>query len=148
VLTGRGLAGSAVLPQFDATLPGVAAAGNGEDYNDSLYHLPTLAAGQTVELALFHKTFTWGNTGNAFNVDTLAAVNAAWAEKGIFDSFSGPLTAGIADTSIVLNWSPAAAAPALANTGSDVTGTVLIAGFLLTLGAAVAGGSRLRLARR
>jgi LPXTG-motif cell wall-anchored protein len=47
----------------------------------------------------------------------------------------------------VLNWSPAAA-PALANTGSDASGTLLIAGILLMLGAAVAGGSRLRLARR
>ena len=149
VLTGRGLAGSTVLPHFDPSFADGSVAGNGEDNNDSYYRLPTVAPSQTVELALFHKTFTWGDTENSFDVDTLAAVNAAWAEKGIFDSFSGPLTAGIADPSAVLNWNAApAAGPALANTGSDVSGTVLIAGVLLLLGAAAAGATRLRLVRR
>jgi len=153
VMTGRGLANSSVLPFLDPTFVDLNVAGDGEDENNSYYRLPTLAPGQTVELALFHKAFTWGATGNSPDVDTLAAINAAWADRGIFDSFSGPLIAGIADPTIVLNWNgvPVVAdVPSLAatGTGTETSALVLTTALLLLLGAALAAGSRLKFARR
>jgi hypothetical protein len=153
VMTGRGLANSSVLPYLDPTFLDDEVAGNSEDDNNSYYRLPTLAPGQTVELALFHKAFTWGATGNLSEDDTLAAINAAWADKGIFDSFTGPLIAGIADPTIVLNWDGVpvvAEVPALAatGTGTETSALVLTTALLLLLGAALAAGSRLKFARR
>lgn len=167
VMTGRGLANSSVLPFLDSTFSDLPVAGNGEDINNSYYRLPTLAAGQTVELALFHKAFTWDATDNTPEENTLTAINAAWAERGIFDSFSGPLIAGIQDPTIVLNWNavPVAAevppvvpqvppvvpeVPVLAatGTGTETSALVLTTALLLLLGAAFAAASRLGFARR
>jgi hypothetical protein len=113
-----------------------------------------------VELALFHKAFTWDATDNTPEENTLTAINAAWAERGIFDSFSGPLIAGIQDPTIVLNWNavPVAAevppvvpeVPVLAatGTGTETSALVLTTALLLLLGAAFAAASRLGFARR
>ena len=142
-------------------------AGNEDDTQATLYPLPDIAPGATVEVVQF---YVWnffdfddlaevstdaepatvevvtddGLTKTAalepaalFVPSALAAVEESWNARDRFDTLSDRDAAGIADPSAVLNWNPAAD-PELAETGTgDTLPLAAFAGLLLLAGAGV-----------
>ena len=162
ILTAAGTADAAATPRIVS-----GGAGNGDDTQATLYPLPDIAPGATVEVVQF---YVWnffdfddlaevstdaepatvevvtddGLTKTAalepaalFVPSALAAVEESWNARDRFDTLSDRDAAGIADPSAVLNWNPAAD-PELAETGTgDTLPLAAFAGLLLLAGAGV-----------
>jgi LPXTG-motif cell wall-anchored protein len=114
------------------------------DNDDWTVHIDdvTLAAGETIALAVFHNWTPELITSVGFTYD--AGADAVTTLSAEFDSFSGRLTRGLEEDN-VLNWGPVAApvtpeAPALAATGTNgaaLASAVAFGSFLLIAGGAV-----------
>lgn len=161
VLTAAGSSGAAVLPLMGD------AAGDGNDVQETLYPLPALAPGQSVELVQF---YVWnffdfdqpigveapvepatvevvteeGFTKTAllepaalFLPSALAAVEESWDARSRFDTLSARDAAGIADPSQVLNWNPVAEELAETGPSDSLLPLAAFAGLLLLAGAGV-----------
>jgi LPXTG-motif cell wall-anchored protein len=159
ILTAAGTADAAAAPRI------AEAAGDSNDRQATLFALPDIAPGETVEVVQF---YVWnffafddldevstdaepatvevvtaeGLTKTAalapaalFVPSALAAVEESWNARDRFDTLSDRDAAGISDPTAVLNWNPAAE-PELAATGAgDALPLAALAGFLLLVGA-------------
>ncbi|MER3389435.1 MAG: LPXTG cell wall anchor domain-containing protein [Microcella sp.] len=134
ILTAAGTADSTVTPQMASS------AGDGGDLQITLYALPDIEPGDTVEVVHFYVwqffEFDEVNPVDAadaranlepaalFVPSALAAVETAWDARGRFDTLSDRDAAGIAEPSAVLNWNAVdepsdPAEPELADTGVE-----------------------------
>jgi LPXTG-motif cell wall-anchored protein len=104
----------------------------------------TFAAGSTTYVADF---VTIHLPADPYDDPAIQAAFTAAADASVeFDTFSGRLIAGLPEGITVLNWgSTTPAAPALADTGFDATGTMAFAAGALLL---LAGGAGLVISRR
>jgi hypothetical protein len=107
-----GRAGSSVLPADDATRGWVSGGhGNGSDDTNSYYELPSLAAGETVEIVTLSKVYVYDNSitpvapMNSWETATHNAVLLAIADTAL--ESDAVVFAGITDTTKVLNWTSA-----------------------------------------
>ena len=150
-----GNAGSAVLPADDAARDWISGGqGNGEDDTNSYYELPSIAAGQSIEIVTLSKVYLFDDSITAeapmdsWQTATHNAVLAASADTALeSDAY---VFAGISDTAKVLNWTPTAVVPpavepVLATTGVD---SASLAGFGGLAALVLAAGVGVLVARR
>jgi hypothetical protein len=155
-----GSTGSSTLPLDDVTRDFVSAGhGNGNDQTDSYFELPTLAAGQSVEIITLSKVFLFSTIDtsadapmDAWQTATHNSVLAAIADTAV--TSNAVVFAGVSDRTKVLNWIPTAIAPpvepvvepVLAATGLDGAALASISG--LSVLALIAGAGVLAARRR